>query len=154
MNRISKDEYYLQIAEVVALRSTCLEKQVGCVLVNKRGIILATGYNGAPYGHPHCSDKNVCRKLLYSNDSACPSAHAELNAILHVRSCMEIYTCYTTLSPCIACCRSLLNTGCQRIVFRHAHKHIEPRDLWFACRSSKTWIHKELTWNSNPYSNL
>lgn len=54
--RISRDEWGLRLAEVTALRGTCLRRQVGCVLVDYGGRVLATGYNGVPRGMPHCNE--------------------------------------------------------------------------------------------------
>ena len=139
--RLSKDEYFLRIAEVVALRSTCLDKRVGCVLVNKKGIILSTGYNGAPHGYTHCTSLGYCPKDKSGNPSDCPSAHAEQNAIIHCPDAEEIYSAYLTLSPCVACTRILLNTGCQRVVFLDVHGHPEPAELFLKCRPKGEWIH-------------
>lgn len=139
MKRLSKDEYFIEIARVVAFRSTCLDKQVGCVLVNKKGIILSTGYNGAPHGHIHCTDQGYCNKDRTGNVADCPSAHAEQNAIIHCPNTQEIETAYLTLSPCIHCTRILLNTSCNRIVFWQYHKHEEPYKLWNKCRPGGIW---------------
>lgn len=54
--RLERDEYFLQMAELVARRGTCFRRQVGCVLVNHRGHVLATGYNGVAAGMPHCNE--------------------------------------------------------------------------------------------------
>lgn len=56
MARPSKDRYFLEMARLVATRSTCLRRHVGCVLVNARGHVLATGYNGVAAGQPHCNE--------------------------------------------------------------------------------------------------
>ncbi len=56
MNRPTKDEYFMRMARLVATRSTCLRRSVGCVLVNERGHVIATGYNGVAAGMPHCND--------------------------------------------------------------------------------------------------
>lgn len=57
--RPTKDEYFLQMATLVASRATCFRRAVGCVLVNERGHVLATGYNGVAAGQPHCNEKRV-----------------------------------------------------------------------------------------------
>jgi len=63
-NRVSWDEYFMSIAKLVATRSTCMRRQVGCVIVKDKRII-ASGYNGAPSGVSHCTDKGIClRKEL------------------------------------------------------------------------------------------
>lgn len=67
MNRPTKDEYFLKIAADVATRSTCLRRAVGCVLVNERGHILATGYNGVAAGQLHCNEAKT-REAYYAHE--------------------------------------------------------------------------------------
>lgn len=148
--RPTRDEWGLQLAQVTASRSTCLRRSVGCVLVDKRGHILATGYNGVAAGQKHCNEKVVNfvsgSKDLYTRTHvhACPGAqspsgtnldgcqaiHAEQNALLQCRNVWEIHTCYVTASPCMTCVKLLLNTSCQRIVFAEEYPHTEAAGLW------------------------
>ena len=128
--RVSTDKAYLLIAHVLASRSTCLDKQVGCVIVNKQNEVIATGYNGASRGVEHCIDLGYCKKERSGNSNDCPSAHAEQNALLQCRVPEQIYTIYTTLSPCISCIRMIMNTSCERIVFSEEHNHMEAKELW------------------------
>jgi dCMP deaminase len=83
--RITKDEYYLNIAKAVSARSTCLKRQYGCVIVNNDEII-ATGYNGSPRGEMNCCDMEICNRMNEPNNSGkydeCHSVHAEQNAII------------------------------------------------------------------------
>lgn len=86
MKRISKDEYYLNIALAVSKRSTCLKRRYGCVIVNNDEII-STGYNGSPRGYENCCDvyKKCPRNDVKHNSgdySNCTSVHAEQNAML------------------------------------------------------------------------
>lgn len=85
MERISKDEYYLGIAEAVLKRSTCLKRQYGAVIV-KNDEIIATGYNGSPRGTKNCCDTDVCKRMEVPHNtgdySDCCSVHAEQNAII------------------------------------------------------------------------
>ncbi len=114
-DRPSWDEYFLNIAEVVSTRSTCPRRSVGAVLVRDRQI-LSTGYNGAPRGLPHCSERGCLMR-----DAHCVRAsHAEMNAIaqaaLHgVR--VEGATLYSTDKPCLICSKLLINAGIEKIVF-------------------------------------
>ena len=124
------DKVYLSVAKVLAKRSTCLDKQVGCILVSRDNKVLATGYNGAPSGFNHCTDAGYCSKDFFGTNQRCMSAHAEQNALLQCSKPDEIYTAYCTLSPCVVCIKMLLNTTCQRIVFAIEHGHIEPKLLW------------------------
>lgn len=148
--RPTRDQWGLELAQVTASRSTCLRRSVGCVLVDKRGHILATGYNGVAAGQKHCNEKRPFT-LRYVEDPpipqhphACPGAqspsgtnldgcqaiHAEQNALLQCRNVWEIHTCYVTASPCMTCVKLLLNTSCQRIVFAEEYPHTEAAGLW------------------------
>ena len=82
-SRISKDKAYLDMALVLAQRSTCIDKQVGCVIINDRNEIIATGYNGSPRGKIHCIDLGYCVKEKFCDANRCPSAHAEQNALIN-----------------------------------------------------------------------
>lgn len=85
MERISKDEYYLNIALAVSKRSTCLKRRYGCVIV-KDDEIIATGYNGSPRGSENCCDIGECPRMNVPHNSGdysdCNSVHAEQNAML------------------------------------------------------------------------
>lgn len=130
MKRPSADEVYMRMAFELSQRSTCLDKQVGCIITNSKNEIIATGYNGAPRGIIHCIDIGFCLKKKTGNKDSCPSAHAEQNALSQCRVPEQIHTIYVTLSPCINCIRIIMNTPCKRIVFLKEHKHHEARDLW------------------------
>ena len=138
MQRMLRDEAYLRIAEVLAWRSTCLDKKVGCVITNRKNEIIATGYNGAPRGKIHCIDTGICLVDKLGSKDNCPSAHAEQNALLQCRVPEQIHTIYTTLSPCVNCIRIINNTSCKRIVFLHQHSHAAVRKMW-----EGAWIHYE-----------
>lgn len=136
--RLEKHEWYMRIAEVVALRGTCLRRQVGCVLVDYRGHILSTGYNGVPRGAKHCNQEASALLDTYdtiypfscpaakegtgSNLGGCRAIHAEQNALLQCRDVEEIFACYTTVEPCEHCTKLLLNTGCQVVLYRQPYK--------------------------------
>lgn len=128
--RISADSAYLTMALMLAQRSTCLDKQVGCIITNKKNEIIASGYNGAPRGIQHCIDNGFCTKERTGNPDDCPSAHAEQNALLQCRVPEYIHSIYLTLSPCVSCIRIIKNTSCKRIVFYNEHAHPEPRMMW------------------------
>jgi len=123
-DRPSWDEYFMEIARVVASRSTCPRRNVGAVVVrNKR--LLSSGYNGAPSGLPHCTDEGCLLMTVKLGDqpareSCQRAAHAEANAIaqaaLHGVSTNES-TVYCTDSPCSNCAKLIINAGVQRIVF-------------------------------------
>lgn len=87
MTRPSKEEYFLEIAEAVAKRSTCIRRQYGAVIV-KNGVIVSTGYNGAPRGAENCCDKGECWREANGiphgeRYEMCQAIHAEENAIMN-----------------------------------------------------------------------
>ena len=132
MERLSKDEYFSDMARLVSRRSTCKRRSVGCVLVNHLGHILATGYNGVPRGHSHCIDTPCAGANLPSGTGldTCEAIHAEQNALLQCKDVMLIHTAYVTAMPCMTCTKLLLNTGCQRIVYVEPYPHEAARQLW------------------------
>ena len=153
MTRISKDDYYLDIAIAVSKRSTCLKRHYGCVIV-KDDIIIATGYNGSPRGEENCCDRGTCKRadaMRYSNYESCDSVHAEQNALIAtdyiklsratVYLACEEYKLNKEKSiiwgeeiiefcedinpvPCSICMRMLKNTGISRIVNRKGNIYV------------------------------
>ena len=135
MKRVSKHNYYLDIAQTVAERSTCLRKKYGAIIV-KDDAIIATGYNGAPRGRQNCNDLNFCmrEKLQIPRGERyelCRSVHAEANAIISApRDQMLGSTLYQTcVSPqdgsivgdicsCMMCKRMIINAGIERVIYR------------------------------------
>ncbi len=113
--RPSWDEYFLKIAFTVAERSTCDRAHVGAVIVRDRRI-LATGYNGAPAGLPHCDDVGH----LIVDGHCVRTLHAEQNAIiqaaLHGVSTADA-TIYVTHQPCLTCAKMIINAGIKRVVY-------------------------------------
>ncbi|KPK98363.1 MAG: cytidine deaminase [Omnitrophica WOR_2 bacterium SM23_72] len=120
--RPSWDEYFLEVAHLVAKRATCLRRRVGAVLVKDKRI-LATGYNGAPSGLKHCIEIGCLRDKLKipsgERHELCRGIHAEQNvlvqAALHgigVRGS----TLYATNQPCVICAKMLINAGIRQIV--------------------------------------
>jgi dCMP deaminase len=129
-NRINFDSYCLEIAELVAKRTTCSRRAVGCVLVDSHNHIVATGYNGVPTGFIHCIDE-PCEGVNYPSGEgldACRAVHAELNALLQLRSDDDL-TCYLTTTPCVQCAKVICNSKITRIVAREWYVH--PQAEWF-----------------------
>ncbi len=124
MKRPSWDEYFMDIATLVASRSTCLRRQVGAVLVKDKRI-LSTGYNGAPAGVSHCLDSGCLREELGipsgQRQELCRAVHAEQNAIiqaaLHGVS-TKGSVLYCTTRPCVLCAKMLINAGVEEIFFK------------------------------------
>ena len=128
--RLSKDEYYINIAKAVSKRSTCLKRQYGAVIINNDEIV-STGYNGSPRGVVNCCDTGVCKRLSKPNNSGdysdCHSVHAEQNAIISAsRKEMIGATLYLygeengkaieDCVPCPICSRMIKNSGIIRVV--------------------------------------
>lgn len=145
--RLSRDEWALKLAMLTAQRTTCCRRAVGCVLLNARGHVLSTGYNGVAAGLPHCNEEkrkvgsgkpmgifpHACsgaKAPSGTNLDGCQAIHAEQNALLQCRDMYAIHTAYVTASPCMTCCKLLLNTSCQRIVYVEEYPHSAAKDLW------------------------
>jgi dCMP deaminase len=127
--RPSWDQYFMTITEQVANRSTCLRAKVGAVIARDRSI-LATGYNGAPAGLPHCLDVGC---LVYESknpdgeieQNCYRTIHAEINAIAQAaRNGVAIRDAdiYVTHTPCIHCMKVLINTGIKTVFYGQAYK--------------------------------
>ena len=121
-NRLDADSYFMEIAQVVARRSTCLRRQIGAVIVKGKQIV-STGYNGAPAGHAHCVDTGCARQNIPSGQRSelCRAAHAEQNAInFAARYGIPIdgAAIYATTYPCSWCAKSIVNAGIIRVVYR------------------------------------
>ncbi len=128
MKRPSWDEYFMQMAELTAKRSTCLRRQVGAIIIKDKHII-ATGYNGAPRGLPHCEDLGGCLREKLGVPSGerhelCRALHAEQNAIIQAATLgqsIEEGTIYVTHQPCIICAKMIINAGIGRIVVKNGY---------------------------------
>lgn len=120
--RLPWDDYFLEIAHLVAKRSTCLRRHVGAVVVkNKR--ILATGYNGAPSGLKHCAEVGCLRETMKvpagERHELCRGLHGEQNAIIQAAYygiSIGNSTLYATHSPCSICAKMLVNAGVKKVV--------------------------------------
>ena len=135
MERIVKENYYLDIAETVLERSTCLRRQYGAIIVRNDEIV-ATGYNGAPRGRKNCSDLGYCvreqmRVPRGERYELCRSVHAEANAIISAsrNECIggDIYlvghdaktgAILSDATSCSMCRRMIINAGLRREVIR------------------------------------
>lgn len=117
--RDSKNQYFLKIAKLVATRSTCPRRSVGCIIVNKYNHIKATGYNGVPRNFPHCIDKPCGGENSSSGQglNSCMATHAEQNALLQCDNVMDIEKIYITTSPCIICAKLIANTSCKQVIY-------------------------------------
>ena len=135
MERVSKRQYYLDIAAEVARRSTCLRRQYGAVIV-KNDEIVATGYNGAPRGRKNCDELGRCTRQELQIPSGqryelCRAVHAEENAIISAaRKEMLGSTLFlvgrdaqsgqllSSTTPCTLCRRTIINAGIKNVICR------------------------------------
>lgn len=128
MNRPTWDEYYMEMAELAAKRSTCLRRNVGAVIV-KDNHAVATGYNGAPKGLKHCVEVGGCLREQLQVPSGqrhelCRALHAEQNAIIQAAALgqsVEGGTIYITHQPCVICSKMIINAGIRRIVVKEGY---------------------------------
>ncbi len=135
MERVSKHNYYLDIAQTVSERSTCLRKRYGAIIV-KNDVIISTGYNGAPRGRKNCSDIGNCTRETLGiprgeRYELCRAVHSEANAIISAsRENMlgsSLYMCCTNpksgeiisdTNSCMMCKRLIINAGISKVYLR------------------------------------
>ena len=149
MDRISKENYYLDIAETVLERATCLRRVYGAIIV-KNDEIISTGYNGAPRGRANCSDMGYCSREAMrvprgERYELCRSVHAEANAIISAsRRDMVGGTLYLVgrdartgallpdATPCSMCRRLVINSGLEKVVIRRTETEFQvvPVEEW------------------------
>lgn len=148
MARKDKINSYLDIAQTVAERSTCLRRKYGAIIV-KNDEVISTGYNGAPRGCKNCSDIGVCKREELNIPSGeryelCRSVHAEQNAVISAaRRDMVGATLYlagidaktgkvlSSAEPCSMCKRFILNSGITQVVMRNGKDYdIQDVSVW------------------------
>ena len=146
MDRISKENYYLDIAETVLERATCLRRVYGAIIV-KNDEIISTGYNGAPRGRANCVDLGFCSREAMQvprgeRYELCRSVHAEANAIISAsRRDMVGGTIYLVgrdaqtgrllndATSCPMCRRMVINAGLSRVVIRRTETEFDVVDV-------------------------
>jgi dCMP deaminase len=134
-DRVSKENYYLDIAQTVSERSTCLRRRFGAIIV-RNDVIVSTGYNGAPRGRENCNERGICYREQLGiphgeRYEMCRSVHAEANAIIAAsREQMlgaSLYLCCTDpadgrpmagTSSCMMCKKLIINSGISRVIIR------------------------------------
>ena len=146
MDRVSKENYYLDIAEIGSERSTCLRRSFGAVIV-KNDVIISTGYNGAPRGRANCIDLNYCIRQQRNvprgtQYELCRAIHAEANAIIAAsREEMIGSTLYLVgrdtqtgeimrdADSCPMCKRQIINAGISQVVIRRDNDNYDVIDV-------------------------
>ena len=153
MERISKENYYLNIAQTVLERATCLRRVFGAIIV-KNDEIISTGYNGAPRGRKNCVDMGFCTREAMQvprgqRYELCRSVHAEANAIISAsRRDMVGSTLYLVgrdgrtgqllgdATSCAMCRRQVINAGISKVVIRKTETEFEVVDV-------QDWVQQE-----------
>ena len=147
--RVSKENYYLDIAQTVAERATCMRRHFGAIIV-KNDTIVSTGYNGAPRGRKNCSDLEFCMRDKLNiprgeRYELCRSVHAEANAIIAAPYDQMIgstlyMVCITPdgeitpgTSSCMMCKRMVINAGISKVVIRDDKENYRVVDV-------KDWV--------------
>ena len=119
-NRKCWNQYFMEITEMVASRSTCDRAFVGCVIVNDDHRIVSTGYNGSVAGNPHCDDVGHTMR-----DGHCiATIHAEMNALLYcAKEGIPVKNCivYVTHFPCLNCTKALIQAGIKKIYYKYEY---------------------------------
>jgi len=151
--RISKEEYYLGIAKAVALRSPCLRRKYGAIIV-KNDAIVSTGYNGPARGSTNCEEMGCIKEILnlphYSGYDYCPAVHAEENAVINatrngnsvIDGTLYLYGIDVKTNkpvagmPCPRCKRVLINAGIKEVVTIDESGNITKYDV-------KSWVEED-----------
>ena len=125
--RPSWEKFFLNLAQMVSTRSTCLRRQVGAVVVREKRI-LSTGYNGAPSGMAHCDQVGCIREQLKvpsgERHEICRAIHAEQNAIIQAATfgvSLAGSTIYVTHHPCVLCSKMIINAGIKKVIYRDGY---------------------------------
>lgn len=147
MERPTRHETYLRMARTLSFRSTCARRNVGCILVDKDGHVLATGYNGVPQGMDHCIDTPCPGAGLSSGMGLeqCQAIHAEQNALLQCPDVRDIHIVYCTTAPCMHCVKLLANTGATSIFYIEPYpgQQVQER-FWLQSRKERFWVYHPL----------
>jgi dCMP deaminase len=125
--RPSWDEYFMNIAKVVAMRSNCMKRKVAAIIVKDRRVI-STGYNGTPRGAKNCNEGGCprCNRMAASGTALdeCLCCHGEENAITQAAyhgTSLKGATLYTTFAPCLLCTKMIINSGIAEVVYNQEY---------------------------------
>jgi len=139
--RVDKINYYLNIAQTVLQRSTCIRRAYGCV-ITKDDSIISTGYNGSCRGMKNCSDIGICKREELNIPSGeryelCVAVHSEQNAIISAKTSLKGSTLYLVgvnaktnellkdTVPCLLCSRMIINAGIEKVIIRRTPTEYE-----------------------------
>lgn len=155
MARPSRHEYFLNMLQLVASRSTCLRRSVAAILTDEEGHILSTGYNGVPRGILHCGETAPGGMIVPDSYAGCephmvritclgakdPSGdtrrclavHAEQNALLQCTDLERAHTLYVSCTPCFVCAKMIANTKIRTVVCAEPYADKDGMRILEAC---------------------
>ena len=151
-DRLTWDQYFMTITQQVAERSTCTRAKVGAIIVRDKNI-LATGYNGAPAGMPHCTDVGC---LIYQSktpngeteENCFRTIHAEMNAILFMREPLSGFTMYVwPMLSCHRCAVHIIQAGITTVIAPYS-----PNPRWDDSIEITRWLLREANVNFREIS--
>ena len=159
--RPTYDEYFMEMAQVVSKRSTCVRRSVGAILVKDKHI-LSTGYNGAPKGLKHCDEVGCLREDLNvpsgRRHELCRGLHAEQNAIIQAAVFgipIKDSVLYCTNTPCVVCVKMLINAGVREIIFSGDYPdELAKKMLSESNIKIRNLNNKKLIWNRKNEKNI
>ncbi len=133
MMDINRAGIWMRVAKEIATMSTCPRREVGAVILNDLGHVLATGFNGVPSGMTSCFINNCGASQDPPRDSLdkCMAVHAEMNALMQLRSPREASVIITTSSPCKHCVKMLLNTSIDLIIYEELYD-LDAMTMWIS----------------------
>jgi dCMP deaminase len=129
------DDYFAELVEIVAKRSTCLRRKVGAVIV-KDNRIVASGYNGVPKGLEHCSSFGCMREKEQvpsgERHELCRGVHAEMNAIAQAAEygiAIKGSVVYCTHQPCVLCSKLIINCGIVKVYVKNGYPDVLAQEM-------------------------
>lgn len=137
-----KDRVFLQMAEELSRLHTCSRRRVGCILVDYKYRVKASGYNGTSAGAINCTEQ-PCKGAHYPSGQGldqCEAIHAEQNALIQLTDPDSVYTVICTTAPCLHCVKMLANTSAVRIVFRENYPHSEASKAEWMKKPGREWV--------------
>ena len=152
MNRPNFDDYWMNVAQVISTRSTCIRRQIGCV-ITVDNLLVSTGYNGSCSKLDNCSDKQVCLRNELNIASGTElqtdaAIHAEQNALINcpipLRFTTLPKTMYVTTYPCPICAKLIIQSRINRIVCYSAYSNQDAMELFAASGIEVCWINQTI----------
>jgi dCMP deaminase len=150
------DDYYMNIAWDVSIRSNCSRRPVGALIVVARSIV-STGYNGTPFGVKNCNEGGCPRcasnALRHQGYETCLCVHAEQNAILLAArhgTATDLSSLYVTLRPCFGCLKEVIQAGIREIVYDQPFNYIDEMEETY----QRLLIEAGVVMRQHPYSTM